>query len=152
MTHKRQVKFQNCNLNHFNWRSFISQCNKNNITFFLTMNMKLNKKVNQMTKLTKDKVIQLASVVPNNYSFIYKHIYWTAMQWSRTGPFEQEINFQSPLEIKQIYRWFLIHSCDNLSQVIPNNKTLEHWRLKVLFIALSMQESSINSSSNFVVC
>ena len=30
-----------------------------------------------------------------------------------------------------IYRWFLIRSCDNLSLVIPNNKTVEHWQLKV---------------------
>ena len=39
-------------------------------------------------------------------------------------------------ESGDIYRWFLIRSCtrDNLSLVIPNNKTIEHWRLKVLFI------------------
>ena len=36
-----------------------------------------------------------------------------------------------------IYRRFLIHSHDSLSLVIPNNKTLEHWLLKVTFIALN---------------
>ena len=29
----------------------------------------------------------------------------------------------------QIYRWFSFRSCDILSLVIPNNKTVEHWRL-----------------------
>ena len=28
-----------------------------------------------------------------------------------------------------MYRRFLIHTRDSLSLVIPNNKTLEHWRL-----------------------
>ena len=36
----------------------------------------------------------------------------------------------------QIYRWFLICSRDSLSLVIPNNKMLEHWRLKLTFIAM----------------
>ena len=35
-----------------------------------------------------------------------------------------------------IYRQFLIRSHDNLSLVIPNNKMLEHWWLKVLFIVM----------------
>ena len=35
-----------------------------------------------------------------------------------------------------IYRWFLICSCDSLGLIIPNNKTIEHCHLKVLFIAM----------------
>ena len=35
-----------------------------------------------------------------------------------------------------INRWFSILSSDNLSLVIPNNKRLEHWLLKVSFFAM----------------
>ena len=39
-------------------------------------------------------------------------------------------------ESGDIYRRFLVHAHDNLSLVIPNNKTIEHWQLWVLFIAV----------------
>ena len=49
----------------------------------------------------------------------------------------QNFNFNfSLLYCSEIYRWFSIHSRGGLSLVIPNNKTLEQWWLKVMFIAM----------------
>ena len=38
-----------------------------------------------------------------------------------------------PIKKLRICKRLSIRSCDSLSLVIPNNKTIEHWRLKVLF-------------------
>ena len=38
-------------------------------------------------------------------------------------------------EYNKIYRWFSIRSRDNLGLVIPNNKTIEHGWLGVLFMS-----------------
>ena len=54
-------------------------------------------------------------------------------------------------ESGDIYRRFLICSHDDLSLVIPNNKTTEHWRLEVLFIALCVLKC-VHHVCNPVAC
>ena len=46
------------------------------------------------------------------------------------------VTWHKMTDTPQIYRRFSIHSRDNLGLIIPNNKTVKHWRLKVLFIII----------------
>ena len=79
--------------------------------------------------------------------FIFAYLkFWTILKYHVTSRYLQAIK-QCPNRAGtppncfpdyrvSIYRWFLICFRDSLSLVIPNNKRIEHWWLKVLFIAM----------------
>ena len=93
-----------------------------------------------MTFKLKQPVVQVWPSSLNNLSFRYNHFPSILSKWrSEYQPSNNGVLvFHSGFiwKSRDIYRRLSICSHDNLSLVILNNKTLEHWRLVVKFIAM----------------